>query len=164
TRIVNSLTNLTSIQRTTAFVNVDNRLVETTTETAISPRGNFLDVMPSVNAIIHFTPKLQLRTAWTYEVGRPDVYRINPRLALDLRNLNGPTASGGNPRLGPVTTNKYDASLEWYFGPTGLASIAIWQWNQDGLFGNRQLPEILPESPNVPVLVTRPYNLGRGRH
>ncbi|MDQ1157216.1 iron complex outermembrane receptor protein [Sphingomonas sp. SORGH_AS 950] len=164
TRFVNSLTNLTAIQRTSQFVNVDNQLVEQTVDTTISPKANFLDVMPSVNAIIHFTPKLQLRTAWTYEVGRPSVYQINPRLTLDLRNRSGPTAGGGNPRLGPITTNKYDASLEWYFGPTGLASLAIWQWNQDGLIGNRQLPEILPESPNVPVLVTRPYNLGRGRH
>lgn len=163
-RFVNSLTNLTATQRTSEFVNVNNQLVEQVVDTTISPKANFLDVMPSVNAIIHFTPKLQLRTAWTYEVGRPSVYQINPRLMLDLRNRSGPTASGGNPRLGPVTTNKYDASLEWYFGPTGLASLAVWQWNQDGLVGDRQLPEILPESPTVPVLVTRPYNLGRGRH
>lgn len=164
TRFVNNLTNLTATQRSTQFVNVNNQLVEQTVDTRITPKANFLDVMPSVNAIIHFTPKLQLRTAWTYEVGRPSVYQINPRLVLDLRNRSGPTAWGGNPRLGAITTNKYDASLEWYFGPTGLASLAVWQWNQDGLIGDRQLPEILPESPTVPVLVSRPYNLGRGRH
>lgn len=164
TRIVNSLTSLRAIQRTTQFVNVDDRLVETTDEAQINPRGNYLDFMPSVNAIVHFTPKLQLRLAWTSEIGRPSVYQINPRLQLNLLNRGAPMASGGNPKLGAVSTNKYDASLEWYFGPTGLASLAVWQWNQDGLVGNRQLPEVLPESPNVPVLVTRPYNLGRGRH
>ncbi|WP_312489794.1 TonB-dependent receptor [Sphingomonas sp.] len=163
-RLVNTLTNLTALQRQTQFVNVDNRLVETTTEVINRPKGNYLDIMPSVNAIIHFTPKLQLRTAYTSEIGRPSAYQINPRLVLDLRSQGNPTGYGGNPRLGAVTTTKYDASLEWYFGPTGLASLAVWQWNQSGLVGDRTLPEILPEAPNAPVLIRRPYNLGRGRH
>lgn len=163
-RLVNSLTNLTAIQRVARFVNIDNRLVEQITDEKITPKGNFLDFMPSVNAIIHFTPKLQLRTAWTYEVGRPSVYQINPRLRIDVRNAARPVAGGGNPRLGPITTTKYDASLEWYFGPTGLASLAVWQWNQEGFIGDRTLPEVLPQAPNVVTLVTRPYNLGRGRH
>jgi TonB-dependent receptor len=163
-RLVNSLTNLTAIQRVARFLNIDNRLVEQITDEKITPKGNFLDFMPSVNAIIHFTPKLQLRTAWTYEVGRPSVYQINPRLRIDVRNAARPVAGGGNPRLGPITTTKYDASLEWYFGPTGLASLAVWQWNQEGFIGDRTLPEVLPQAPNVVTLVTRPYNLGRGRH
>ena len=40
----------------------------------------------------------------------------------------------------------------------------MWQWNQRGFIFYRTLPEFLPESPNVPVLVTRPYALGQGRH
>ncbi len=163
-RIVNSLTNLRSVQRTRQFVNVDGRLTLQETDGLVEPRGNFLDVLPSANAIVHITPKLQLRTSYTYDVGRPPVERINPRLFLNLENSARPTAFGGNPNLGPTTLSKYDASLEWYFGATGSMSVAVWQWNQDGLVFDRQLPEFLPESPTEPVLVTRPYNLGRGRH
>jgi iron complex outermembrane receptor protein len=113
---------------------------------------------------MHITPKLQLRASWTHDVGRPYAQQLNPLLVLNLENETRPTAYGGNPKLGPVKTDKYDASLEWYFGTTGSISLAAWQWNQDGLIGNRQGIEYLPDSPTVPTLVTRPQNLGKGRH
>lgn len=163
-RIVNSQTAISATQTTGSFqlVNGSYQYVETSQQ--VTPKGNYLDVLPSVNAIFHFTPKLQLRTSWTYDVGRPSAYDINPTLYLNLSNTSQPVASGGNPKLRGVTLNKYDASLEYYFGTTGSASIAVWQWDQDGFIARQTLPEYLPESPNVPTLVDRPYNLGRGRH
>ena len=162
-RVVNTLNNLRSIQRTRTPVIVDGRTQIRDIDTIVSPRGNFLDVLPSVNAIAHITPKLQLRLAYTYDVGRPSAQQINPRLFLDVQNTAAPTASGGNPDLGPVRLSKYDASLEWYFGATGSMSVAVWQWNQDGLVWPRTLPEFLPDVA-APVQVTRLYNLGAGRH
>lgn len=163
-RLVNSLTSLAGIQRTSGFqiINGQRTLVETSEAT--NPNGNYFDILPSVNAIVHFTPKLQLRLAYTGDVGRPSAYDINPALFLNLENTVQPTASGGNASLGPVQSTKYDASLEWYFGQTGIASIAVWQWNQNGFITRQTRSEILPESPNAPVLVNRPYALGRGRH
>lgn len=163
-RLVNSLTSLQGVQRTSAFQLINGQQTRVETSTIINPQGNYFDILPSVNAIVHFTPKLQLRLSYTGDVGRPSAYLINPALFLNLENTVQPTASGGNPNLGPTTTTKYDASLEWYFGQTGLASVAIWQWNQNGFVARRTLPEILPDSPNTPVLVDRPYALGRGRH
>ncbi len=162
-RIVNTLNNLRSIQRTRTPVTVDGRTEIREIDTLVSPRGNFLDVLPSVNAIAHITPKLQLRLAYTYDVGRPPAQQINPRLFLDIQNAAAPSAAGGNPDLGPTTLSKYDASLEWYFGTTGSMSVAAWQWNQNGVVWDRILPEILPNV-TVPVQVRRPYNLGSGRH
>jgi iron complex outermembrane receptor protein len=164
TRIVNSLVGLTSTERLTKFENVDGRMTEITTDTISKSHGNALDLMPSFNAIMHFTPKLQLRTSWTHEVGRPNAWDLNSRLVMNLENQTRPTASGGNPKLGPIKTDKYDASLEWYFGNTGSISLAVWQWNQDGFIANKEGLEYLPESPDVPTLVVRPQNLGKGRH
>lgn len=162
-RFVNTLTNLRATQRVISQQLVDGRYQTVVTSTALSPKGNSLDMLPSVNAIIHFTPKLQLRTAWTRDIFRPNSYQINPSLTLNLLNTNAPTASGGNSNLRGTRQDKYDASLEWYFGATGTASLAVWQWDQEGRIFNRELLEYLPESPNIPVRVTRPYNLGKGR-
>lgn len=164
-RIVNSITSLTARLHVEQFVtNEDGLKVLVKTDTYSTPKGNGLDVLPSLNAIFHFTPKLQLRTSYTLDVQRPRANDINPRLEINLQDPGNPSAYGGNAQLRPYTTTKYDASLEWYFGSTGSASVAVWQWNQDNLIARQTLPEYLPESMNVPARVSRPRNLGRGRH
>jgi iron complex outermembrane receptor protein len=163
-RVVNSFFSLKAIQRIKTREDVDGTTTDITTDTIETSTGNHLDVLPSLNAIIRFTPKLQLRLASTYDVWRPSVQQMNPVLTADFTNPARLIASGGNAQLGPTTTKKLDASLEWYFGATGSASIAVWQWKQDGLVGYLDLPEYLPVSPEDPVLVRRPRNLGRGRH
>ncbi|VXC45621.1 TonB-dependent receptor [Sphingomonas sp. 8AM] len=155
-RLVNSFFRLGGLQRT--YVDDD------TFDENLTSKGNYLDVLPSANAITHFTPKLQLRLAWTYDVGRPSVQTMNPVLQVDLNNPSSPYAVGGNAKLGPTTTSKYDASLEWYFGTTGTASLAAWQWNQDGLVGWSWEDEYLKQSSETPVSVQRPRNLGRGKY
>lgn len=163
-RAVNLMRSLRALNRTESRQTINGETVFVRNDTIVSSRGNSLDLLPNVNAIVHFTPKLQLRLAYTHDVGRPGVGDLNPQVYLDLQNSSRPTGRGGNARLGPVTTTKYDASLEWYFGSTGLASVAVWQWNQQGYSARRSVLEILPESPTTPVLVERPYALGQGRH
>ena len=164
-RGVNSLTALSALQHTEKWENINNSYQNVSTDVINTPRGNYFDFMPSLNAIIHFTPKLQLRTSLTREIGRPSSRDINPALYIDTRDASRPTASGGNAKLGAIQTVKYDASLEWYFGSTGSISLAAWQWNQTGFIARRTLPEYLPETDgDVPTLVSRPYNLGKGRH
>ncbi len=163
-RIVNSLTALQSLRRTTEFVtNDDGAKVKQVTDILDTPRGNALDILPSFNAIAHFTRKLQLRAAYTYEVARPRATDINPWIAINLSDPANPRARGGNASLRPESMSKYDASLEWYFGSTGSVSVAVWQWNKKNVIAWQDLPEFLPESPTLPTLVYRPRNLGRGR-
>lgn len=163
-RIVNNLNDLKSRQRLQKVTVVNGISTDVIEETDVESDANFLNVIPSINGIVHFTPKLQLRLSYTGDVQRPWVGDLNPQLVVDVRNPGAPTANGGNPNLKGITTSKYDASLEWYFGRTGLASIAVWQWNQDGYIGRRALPELLPEGLGKEVLVERPFNLGRGRY
>lgn len=163
-RVVNSMTSLTSYQLTTEQQIVDGNLSIVDVPSMATPRGNYLDILPSINGIVHFTPKLQLRLSYTYDVGRPSAYQINPAFYLDASDTANLSGSGGNAKLRAQTLTKYDASLEWYFGSTGSASVAVWQWDQDGLIADQRLPEFLPDYPTTPAYITRPYNLGRGRH
>lgn len=163
-RAVNSLVGLNSTEEVTKFENIDGKLTKVVTDTVSRPKGNGLDLLPSFSAIMHLTPKMQLRASWTHEVARPVANDLNPMLVLNLENEAKPVARGGNSKLGPITTDKYDASLEWYFGNTGSITLAVWQWNQNGYIGRRQGLEYLPVSPDVATLVERPQNLGKGRH
>jgi TonB-dependent receptor len=166
-RAVNSMNALSGVQ------NIIGNVVEggitriDEVRTPVVSDGNFLDVMPSANAIVHFTNNLQLRLAYTRDIGRPSVYELNPVVTFDISNPGQPRGSGGNADLGPISTTKYDASLEWYFGQAGSISLAVWQWDQNGFIARRTLPEALPQgvgNPAIPVLVDRFRNLGRGRH
>ncbi|MEG3093259.1 TonB-dependent receptor [Sphingomonas sp. PB1R3] len=164
-RLVNNITSLRSLRHVEAFVtNNDGLKTLVKTDTFFTPKGNTLDILPSVNAIMHFTSKLQLRASYTYEVGRPTANQINPVLSLNLQDPGNATGWGGNAQLRPVSLSKYDASLEWYFGSTGSASVAVWQWNQNGLIANDTVVEYMPDNPGIPIKITRPYNLGIGRH
>ena len=163
-RAVNRMRQMRGLSRTEGYQTIGGKSVFVQTDSVIALKGNTLDLLPNVNAIVHFTPKLQLRLAYTYDVGPPKLNDLNPKIQLDLRNPQQPSGSAGNPRLPSVTTTKYDASLEWYFGATGLASVAVWQWQQDGFVVNRRLPEYVAEIPTIPAMIERPYALGRGRH
>lgn len=166
-RVVNQMNALSGVQNVIGNVVEDGITRIEETRSPVASDGNFLDVMPSANAVIHFTKNLQLRLAYTRDVGRPSVFDLNPVVTYDITNGGQPRGSGGNPNLGPVTTTKYDASLEWYFGSAGSVSLAVWQWDQNGFLARRALPETLPQgigNPNVPALVDRWRNLGRGRH
>lgn len=162
-RIVNTVTDLKANRQTfsSGLVNGFPGTVETITP--ITARNNYLDVLPSINAIVHIDSKLQLRAAYTYDVGRPNVNDLNPGIRLDALNTARPTARAGTPDLGPVKLTKYDLSLEYYFGQTGSLSLSAWQWYHDGFVFLRQAPEILPGF-DVPVFVERPVNSGKGRH
>ena len=163
-RLVNTITSIRALQRTTSVQKIDGQYKLVDTDTINTPKSNMLDVLPSLNAIAHITPKLQLRTSYTFDVQRPAAYLLNPALYINLQNAAQPYATGGNANLGPIRKKSYDASLEWYFGATGSISVAVWQWDQIGLWEYRRFPEYLPESPDVPTLVTRPYNSGTGHH
>ncbi len=140
----------------TAIVNGTNQTVIDLTPT--TGNGNYLAILPSLNAIIHFTPKLQLRLGYTKDFRRPRVFDLSPSLTISEIARTG---SVGNPGLQPERSTKYDASAEYYFGKTGLVSVAPFYWQLDGAFTNFQALEFYDEDP-IPFVITRPYNAGKG--
>lgn len=84
--------------------------------------ASFIDVLPSINAVAHFTPQLQLRLAYTYNVSRPSFYALRPFYYISP-NSTPTRVDAGNPDLKAQTSSQYDASLEYYFGRSGALSF-----------------------------------------
>ena len=90
----------------------------------VSPgRGNYTDVLPSLTALLHFTPKLQLRLSYTTNVQRPSFYDSRPFYFAETR-ANPPIVFAGNPSLKAQREHAFDASAEYYFGRGGQISLA----------------------------------------
>jgi len=82
------------------------------------------DYMPSFNLVIEPTSKLVLRFAAAEVMARPDLGSLPPGGSVSVSGANR-SVSFGNPNLDPYRADTYDASIEWYFQPGGLLSVAF---------------------------------------
>jgi TonB-dependent receptor len=130
----------------------------------VHDRQNYVDLDPSISAVAHFTPQLQLRLAWTKTLTRPDFSQLNP--TVDLTQIIAASgaylgiATGGNPDLKPTRSENWDASLEYYFGRAGSASLALFRRDVNGFIVNTVVNDSL-DSAGVATL-TMPINAGKG--
>jgi TonB-dependent receptor len=88
-----------------------------------SGRGNYADILPSATALIHFTPKTQLRLSYTTNVQRPSFYDLRPFYFVNPSQAN-PIVDAGNPELKAQREYSLNASAEHYFGRGGQISLA----------------------------------------
>ena len=86
-------------------------------------RGNYQDILPNATAIIHFTPKAQLRLSYTTNVQRPGFYDLRPFYYAETR-ANPPIIFAGNPELKAQRDEAFDVSAEYYFGRGGQLTLA----------------------------------------
>jgi len=82
----------------------------------------YTDVLPSANFKIDLTRQLVGRVAIAKTMARADYSALAGAVSLD-DTLH--TGSGGNPDLKPVRSTNVDATLEWYFAPKSLLSVAL---------------------------------------
>jgi TonB-dependent receptor len=75
--------------------------------------GNWL---PSLNLAAEFSDEFQMRFAASKVITRPALADIAPRLSTATNTTL--TAAGGNPDLKPFEAWQYDATAEWYMGPS----------------------------------------------
>lgn len=137
----------------------------------IALSNEYTNWLPNLNINVHMRDNLKLRLAATQTITRPLFEQLNPGLALGQTPTCDPSrpdcfisGSGGNPFLQPLKSNNFDASLEYYFSPTGFASAAIFRRDMRGFIVNRSVryPEDDPVS-GLPIQVTAPENTNRGR-
>ncbi|MFT4252237.1 MAG: TonB-dependent receptor, partial [Caulobacter sp.] len=98
-------------------------------DTPTAGGGDYVDVLPSLNAVIHFTPKIQLRLAYTYNIQRPSFLDMSSWQTIQANNM---VIYSGNPDLKPNRSENYDASLEYYFGRGGIVSMGAFLKKPDG--------------------------------
>lgn len=143
---------------------------------AITADSEYTDYLPNVSTRIAFTDKLQLRLAYTQTRTRPNFFDLRPNTSLgqpvilppgDPCLIDPTTAdcverlrrggSAGNPNLEPLTSNNYDASLEYYFSRTGSITAAIFRHDAQGFLAT------VDDRSVDGLRIARPVNLGRTR-
>ncbi len=127
--------------------------------------GQYRDVMPSYNATVHFTDKVQLRVAYTYSIERPAFSALGGTAHIYYDVSGKPTSGwGGNPELKPMEGPNYDASLEYYFGRGGLVSVAAYMKKPNGTFywKNNELRAFPELGVDTPIPYGETENAGRG--
>ncbi|MEG3086769.1 TonB-dependent receptor [Sphingomonas sp. PB4P5] len=145
---------------------------------AVSADSEYTDYLPNVSARIALSDKLQLRLAYTQTRTRPSFFDLRPNTSLGqpvnlapedpcLRPENAASeacverlrrgGSAGNPDLKPLTSDNYDASLEYYFSRTGSLTAAIFRHDAQGFVANN------PDRSVAGLRIDRPYNLGNVR-
>lgn len=156
------------------------RVVRTNTEVSTTPVGGatqtgnkgFTDLLPNATARIRFVPDLHLRLTANKTRTRPGFDQLRPTVLGSppacLSDPNPPpscqiTGSGGNPDLDPVRSNNYDASLEYYFLQTGMASLAVFHRDINGFITNLDVTRDDPVYGPDRVRVNIPVNAGEGR-
>jgi len=142
----------------------------------VSAKNDYTDYLPNVSARIGFTDKLQLRLAFTQTRTRPNFFDLRPNTSLlqpvilapgDPCLTDGTTpecverlrrgGSAGNPNLKPLTSDNYDASLEWYFSKTGSFTAAVFRHDADGFLAT------VDDRSQPGLRIASPINLGKTR-
>ncbi|MEN2787269.1 TonB-dependent receptor [Sphingomonas qilianensis] len=143
---------------------------------AISAESEYTDYLPNVSARVAFSDKLQLRLAYTQTRTRPNFFDLRPNTSLGQPVILAPgdpcltdatTAdcierlrrggSAGNPDLKPLTSNNYDASLEYYFSRSGSLTGAIFRHDANGFVST------VDDRSVAGLRIARPVNLGQTR-
>jgi iron complex outermembrane recepter protein len=127
--------------------------------------------LPNLNVNVHVTDQVKVRLAATKTITRPLFEQLNPGIVFDTPPCTDPTNAnciitgrGGNPSLDPLRSNNYDASLEYYFSPTGFASFAVFRRDMKGFIANQSstLPEADPVT-GLPIQFTSPINTNKAK-
>jgi TonB-dependent receptor len=126
-----------SIAGTSFITPLDN---SPTLATPVSLDDKFTDYLPNASIRWRITPELQLRLSATQTRTLPSFAQLNPSRNLGRPGtqqpngnpfLNARVGRGGNPDLQRAESNSYDASLEYFFSPTGFMSVAVFRRDVD---------------------------------
>jgi iron complex outermembrane recepter protein len=128
----------------------------------LTPRevsSEYTDFLPSVTARLHLTDQLQLRLAANRTRTRANFGQLNPSVTIDRFPDGGGVfnGNGGNPDLRPLTSDNYDAILEYYFRPSASATFGVFRRDISGFIENRT--EIVTDPVFGQVRLNRPVNL-----
>ena len=138
----------------------------------VNVERKYTDWLPNFSARVRFSPQWQLRLAATKTRTRPSFRDLSPSSTIDrpgtcFNVLPLPagctlTGGGGNPFLQRLKSNNYDASLEYYFSPSGFASVAIFRRDLRGFIEGNSVDVTEPVS-GRPLRLFGPANSGAGR-
>jgi TonB-dependent receptor len=133
--------------------------------------GGYTDLLPSANTRIRLIPGLQVRLSGTLTRTRPGFEQLRPIIfgpppgcltQPDPEPSCQITGSGGNPALEPVRSTNLDASLEYFFAQTGMASLALFRRDFSGFITELEVTRDDPTYGPGRQRVRIPVNGGEG--
>jgi iron complex outermembrane receptor protein len=107
----------------------------------VSQSGSNHALLPSLNLVGDLRDDMVLRFAASKTMARPTLSNLNPTTTI---NDSVFTITSGNPGLAPFTSINYDLSYEWYFRPTSVVSLALY---------DKQMSNFIQQ-------IIQPYTLG----
>lgn len=100
-------------------------VVDYSAPTALVEHGSYTLALPSANVTYHLTDRLQLRAAVAETVSRPNLNQLAPTATDNAINQDYVLTYAGNASLKPITAWQLDGSLEWYYHPNDMLSVAL---------------------------------------
>lgn len=100
--------------------------------TQVTSTGNYDEWLPRVNLTADITDDLVLRASYTEDLNRPDFNQLSTSIVFGTSSQA--SIPIGNPDLQPETVQSYDVSLDWYFAPSALLSVAFFHKDRTNLF------------------------------
>jgi iron complex outermembrane receptor protein len=91
----------------------------------LAANGSYTLPLPAANLNIGLTKDLHLRLAAAQTVARPNLNQFAPTETDDTSNQNYVVYYDGNANLKPIKAWQADASLEWYYHPNDMMSLAV---------------------------------------
>ena len=152
--------------------NIQGTLTQPSGATPIDITNRYTDWLPNANLNVHFGRQFTLRLAATKTRTRPRFQDLNPALNLGPPNSSCDPAvqhcvrsgTGGNPFLEPFTSKNYDASLEYYFSATGLASVGVFHRDIKGFIATETFLYPNPDPvTGFPIEITGPVNTNKAK-
>lgn len=116
------------------------------------------EVLPNASARVDFGNGLQARLSYSKTMRRPEFEALNPGLSYVVATNPSVINSGsaGNPDLKPQLSDAYDATLEYYFGPSMVAVALYYRDLTDRVINSARAEEI----DGIIYNINRPRNVG----
>ncbi|MBC3916956.1 TonB-dependent receptor [Undibacterium sp. CY18W] len=115
------------VRYSTTDTNIDNFKKTGTGGTYLpnTENGSYSNVLPAVSAALDLTDNLMWRVSYGKTISRASLSIIAAQTVIP--NPFDNTATAGNPNLLPQKSKNLDTSLEWYFRPGSLLSLALFK-------------------------------------
>jgi len=97
-----------------------------TDQVPVTVGRKYKDTLPAVNLALEVRSDVVLRAAYAKVMSRPALGSLSPGGSINAFAVP-PVVTFGNPDLDPFRADAYDVSVEWYFAPESLLSLAYFK-------------------------------------
>lgn len=122
--------------------------------TPTTTEGSYNFVLPRINLVADVRDDLLVRASWGKDIRRPAFSSLST--SFTFGTSPNTAVNVGNPGLAPQETESFDLGVEWYFAPSAVLSVGVFQKNRTGLFVSEQENPVetpVVDANNVPLLV-----------